>query len=118
MAVIYGGGGTEREVSVSTLRELVINRDERCILAKIGFPDHECRGKWAGQLARKLRDEDWTLEHVTQVHGHLDGRHDAEDHCVAPCHATNIKPPSHEEREAMRDELNRMYPGECRYGRR
>lgn len=85
-----------RRVTIGELRQFVLWRDGGCILARFGG-DHVCRGHP-------------TLEHVTGVHGHLDGRHDDEAHCVGLCLGTNIDHTDRAERLAIRDYLRGRYP--------
>jgi len=100
-------------VPIGDLRDFVLKRDGNCILRSTSFPGHVCYARWGLPDAPARRDEDFSLEHVTQVHDHLDGRKDDDAHTVALCFRTNIKPPSKEERMWMRNRLRSLHP-RCR----
>jgi hypothetical protein len=88
------------KVPMSVLRSYVIAREGDCFAHKIGA--HECP-EWTRA----------TLEHVTGVHGHLDGRHDDERHTVVLCAELNggsMRLANHAMKEQMRAHLRELYP--------
>jgi hypothetical protein len=94
-----------KKVPASVVREFVFRRDGGCILRGQG---HVCRDKWGNENPYAL-----TLEHVTQVHSHLDGRKDDERHTVALCERLNggsLRLATRHDREKMRDHLRNLYP--------
>jgi hypothetical protein len=98
------------------LRAFVLRRDRQCLLRTLRYPGHICYARWSGESGMALArgDQDYSLGHLTQVHSHLDVRRDDDAHCVAQCLVLNLKPPSHDEAQAMRSELRRIHP-ECAY---
>ncbi len=92
-------------VSMGALREFVIRRDDGCILRS--SPVHSCRGRTGREPAF---DSDWTLEHVTGVHGFSDVRRDDDAHCVALCYATNIEHTNADQRAFIRLRLRELHP--------
>lgn len=78
------------------LRAIVITRD-RCVLSTLRYPGHVCVG-------------DLSLEHVPTVHGPTDVRRDDPAHCVGLCIGTNLKPPTSDERDAIRAHLRMLFP--------
>lgn len=96
--------------TMGALRRHVLMRDGRCILKRL-FPSHVCRGR---HEVNPWHEADFTLEHVTGVHGHLDGRHDDDEHCVGLCYGFNIDHTSRRDREAIREHLRSLFPG-CRH---
>lgn len=92
------------------LRRTLLLRDGPCISNRVdvfGFDG----------LAQDLCQGPSEFDHVTQVHGHLDGRRDDEAHGVMVCAwhhrlAVEWRSDSSEHRAAERAYLTRMYP-EC-----
>lgn len=108
MAVIWDGG-VAIPVTMHELRRQVLLRDGKCVLRQLGYRGHHCAGQF-DRLARDWNDGDWSLEHVTQVHSHLDVRRDDDAHCVALCVGTNTKPPNRDERDFIRKRLRSLFP--------
>lgn len=96
--------------SMGGLRWHVLIRDEYCVLRKLGYPGHVCRGRFD---STPYHERDFTLEHVVGVHGVVDVRRDDDEHCVALDHATNVRHTTKAERAAIRKYLIARFPG-CR----
>ena len=95
-----------RDRVTSAVHAAVLVRDRQCILATL-YPDHECRDAWGwphrpDDLARL------TLEHVKE-HSMM-GRRAPSDlaHLVAMCASANLRPPTKEQRAAIRAYLDRV----------
>ncbi len=86
------------------LREFILRRDKRCILAKLD-PDHVCMDIWRNVHASDDLDR-LTLEHV-RTGGGMMGRRAPSDaaHLVALCGYANFSVPSKAQREAFREYL-------------
>jgi hypothetical protein len=98
------------EVSMGSLRAFVIHRDDGCILKRL--EGHVCRGRTGREPGY---DSDWTLEHVTGVHGFGDIRRDDDAHTVALCYGSNIDHTNREERGLVRARLRALHP-DCSSG--
>lgn len=107
--VIHTSDGEAIATTMANLRRFVLLRDGYCLLATLRYPGHECEGRWQ-RRAQRTNDSDYTLEHLTMVHSISEGRVDDDAHTVALCYATNIKPPSSDERAVMRDHVRFLYP--------
>lgn len=107
---IYGVDLGTATPTMAGLRRFVLLRDGGCLLRALGYPGHECRGRWGSLPANRGREQDHTLEHVPAVHGPSDVRRDDPAHCVGLCYGTNVKPPSADERDVMRRHLRGLFP--------
>lgn len=99
------------------VRQFVFARDRGCLAARyedeLGVPDidrHVC-----GSAFSVTRGGGLTLEHVTMVHTHLEGRRNDDAHTVALCGTLNGETMTLADRdmkEWFRDYLRDRYP-EC-----
>jgi hypothetical protein len=94
-------------VTMRELRAHVLIRDDYCVLRSIGIPGHACGGRFD---STPYHERDFTLEHVTGVHGVFDGRVDDDEHCVALDFRTNIDHTTKAERERIRKYLRTRFP--------
>lgn len=101
-------------VPAGTVAEFVFRRDGECMAYRfevaLGVPftkRHSCTFRNSRPLGGP------TLEHVTSVHSHLDGRKDDERHTVALCATLNgltLRLATHAMKEFFREHLRSLYP--------
>lgn len=94
------------------LHEKVLRRDGQCFY-KCLDDEHICKDTW-GQIHPSTDLRRLTVDHVWLIPGGIRGKRapDDEQHLVAMCARMNVEGPSREVRDAERDYLLGLYPGE------